>query len=320
MTTTNISNFANCGAFYKNLFEQFWGGKSEAEQNYLKYCFVDNQAKPSYEFAFLDSLCLPRKWVGNKIFKPARAQKFRIDAAPFEASIPVAKIDYDLNQEFVGQGIRFWLSQQRNYINSSVVENVVFACNTDLAYDGVALISDSHTMDDGSTQDNKTTSALSLTTYRAAKTAMQSFKDPSGNVLGIRPMILLVGPALEDLAREITEGKLRTQGITAASGVDPSASGVAAAAIENIHSRDGVQVVVEPLFADGTHNNWWFLIGAPPGGKPAPFVVNVAQAPTPTDDVEQFKSGNAVHKFSVEAVMANGNGLWQHIYGGIVSV
>lgn len=74
--------------------------------------------------------------------------------------------------------------------------------------DGATLESDSHTLLDGTTQDNKLTAVLSTTSLDAAIVALAQQKSQAGVLMGIQPRTLLVPPALYKKAVEITESKL----------------------------------------------------------------------------------------------------------------
>lgn len=312
MTITNGQNFANASTAYQAIFAEVFQGDSTRSENYNKYCLVDSRIGSNYEFDFLSGFPLPTEWKGKKISKSTRANKFRIPTKPYAATTSVDMIEYDQQPNLVGQQIRSWLGGARGFINKLVVDKLVDT--TSLGYDGVAFYSTAHLNDDGTTQSNKTTSALSQATFRAAANAMSAFTDNAGRPLGIRPAKLIVGPALQYIARDIIEAKTRTQGITGTGTVDTSTV-VAAAAIENVVSNDGIELVVEP-FLVGTYANYWFLVGEAADAKP--MVVNVAKAPYPTDNTSLYLPNNARYDFSIEAQLSIGYGLWQCIYAGIV--
>ena len=221
-----------------------------------------------------------------------------------------------LSPDVVGQRVRDFTSSNNNFVQSLVVSKLVAGASevqTDI--DNVAFFSTLHPLDDGTTQSNYTTSALSRTTYIAAATAMRGWKDRSGTPLNVRPRFLIVGPDNEYVARDIVESKNRTQGITAAGAVDQAASMVAAASIDNSVSIDGVEIIVDP-FLSGTYNDYWFLIGE--AGPAKPMVVGVAKAPHPTSDENQFLSVPE-QTFAIEATLAIDFGIWQCAYGGFVA-
>lgn len=312
---TNSNNFANASAFYAAIFSEVFQGDSLHADNYVKYCKVDSQVGTSYEFDFLSSFPFFRKWLGPKVSKSTRANKYRIPVEKYEATTTVEQVYFNQQPTLVGAQIRTWMGAARGLINKLVIDTLVTG-NSVLGYDGVAFFGTTHPLDDGNTQSNYSTTALSQTAYRAAATAMMAFTDSVGRPLGIVPRKLLVGPANAYIARDILEAKSRTQGITAAGLLDASSAVVAAAGIDNVVSNDGVELIVDN-FLTGTAANYWFLIGEAADGKP--MIVNIARAPEPKDNTTQYIQGSPTYDFSIEAELAVGFGLWQYAIGNFAS-
>ena len=312
MATIGSNNFTNASAFYAAIFSEVFQGDSLHADNYTKYCKVDSQTGVRYEFDFLSSFPRFRKWLGPKVSKSTRANKFSIDVEKYEATTTVGQVSFNQQPLLVGSQIREWMGAARGLINDQVVQ-LLETANTAVGYDGVAFCGTTHPLDSGSTQTNYSTSALSQTSYRAAAVAMMAFTDPVGRPLGIIPKKLIVGPSLAYIARDIVEAKNRTQGITSGGVLDGAASVVGAASIDNIVSNDGVELIIEPYLT----SNHWFLIGEAADAKPV--VVNIARAPEPKDDTTEYISGNSVYNFSIEAELAIGFGLWSCMYGNFAS-
>lgn len=74
--------------------------------------------------------------------------------------------------------------------------------------DGATLESDTHTLLDGTTQDNKRTATLSGTSLHDAIKALGEQKSQDGVIMGILPKVLLVPGALYKTAVELTEARL----------------------------------------------------------------------------------------------------------------
>lgn len=301
--------------FYSGLFQAAFAGDTVAGQNYTRY--VREISNPSKFVQIPLVTCFPklRLWEGKKVSKLIRAETITIQSKDYEATFPVSKIEYKLDKQHVGEAIAMFLGQQVGEINRVVVEKLITA-NTEVGRDGVAVCSDSHPRDDGSVQDNYTTLAFSQVSYRAAKAAMEAFTDRVGKPLGVKVRKLIIGTANADVARDVLVAKQRVQGMTAAGLVDASSAIVAAAAIENMVSMDGVEIIVEPLFS-GTSANYWFLVGELADG--APIVLNQAEPLHPVDNVNEFSKDNAMYLFGVEGVLGCEFGLWETIYGGFAS-
>lgn len=311
MGITNKTNFENASAVYRTLFDEvFLGASDPSANNWELYSRSESISGTSFEYRFLNSLPDPRKWIGEKEYKASRANKHRIDVEDFEESTSVSKLDWLQDPEGVGRTLRAWLASKNGYINSIVI-NKLLKGDVDTGYDGTALFG-THA-NGGSPQTNKSTNALDQANYRAAKAAMRSLKGPAGRPLGIRPDLLLVGPALEDVARDVIEARDRVQVVTEAG------ANVGGASIENVVSADGVRLVVEPRIDGGLNgsggdtSNHWFLMDS----RYAPMIVGIAQAPQPSDDTSAFIPGAPELHFSVEAQLAVGYGLYEGVYGNL---
>lgn len=91
---------------------------------------------------------------------------------------------------------------------ASVFNNGFTAAN---GADGVALFSDSHPLGPqktGVTQDNSFALELTKPNLKTIREAMMAWTDDQGNKMAVTPNLILVPPALEDTALEITQSIL----------------------------------------------------------------------------------------------------------------
>lgn len=121
------------------------------------------------------------------------------------------------------------------------------AFTTSLTADGAAMFA-SHTLLNGATQSNTTTSALSPTSLYAAIVALRQQKNQAGVILGNVPTVLLVPSALYKHAIEITDSAL-----------------IADSANNNINvyrSAYGITIYTSPYLdaAAGGSDTAWFLL------------------------------------------------------------
>ena len=107
--------------------------------------------------------------------------------------------------------------------------------------DGSAFFGTSRTLGNSGTIANYVTTALAEATFNTAFQTMTSYKGTNGKPLGIRPRFLMVGPANRTVAHGIVN---QGPGATAANA-----------------NAGAVEVEVNPLLADGTCDNYWFLLG-----------------------------------------------------------
>lgn len=312
--TTNSNKFDAATTVYDAIFSEIFQGNAAVSDNYKKYCFETAKTGTAYELDLVQGFSLPAEWTGSRIVKSLRAAKKTIKTKDYQVSHNISKLELKQQPDIIGEAIRSFVSRNTNFINSLVVTKLVAgATEVQTDIDNVAFFSTSHPMDDGTSQSNYTTSALSQTTYRAAATAMAGWKDRGGMPLGVIPKKLIVGPANAYIARDILEAKTRTQAVSSAGALDGTTSVVGGGSIENVVSNDGVEIIVEPLLV-GTYANYWFLVGEVGGAKP--MIVNTAEAPHPTDNTGDFLANVPEYIFSIEAQLGIDFGIWQCMYGG----
>lgn len=126
------------------------------------------------------------------------------------------------------------------------------ATNPYLTADGVSFFNSAHPLIGGGTQSNYITgggSALGTTALNNAVNALAVMKDQAGVVVGTTPSVLLVPPALFQLAKQLTGSVLVADGSTNAMNVY---SGIY-----------GLQVYQSPYLsaAQGGSDTRWFLLG-----------------------------------------------------------
>ncbi len=128
---------------------------------------------------------------------------------------------------------------------------------------------------------NTTSSALSMTTFGAAYTAMQLYTGDNGKSLKVLPTHIIVGPANEDVAKQIME----SEKIRDADNVE----------VNNPHR--GKVKIVKSLDLVGAYANYWFLAAA--GGAIKPVAMQKSKKAElvildgPNDEMV-FSSGQAL--------------------------
>ena len=133
-----------------------------------------------------------------------------------------------------------------------------------------------------STFTNAVTTALSQTALEAAIAAMRGWKLYGGEPGEVRPDVLLVGPALEALAKRLCEADLVSDGTTTVSNVSPAKA---------------LKVRVSQMLV-GTHANEWYLLGDKNGVKAVGIQKRKVPELTRMDgekDPEVFMSNNYLY-------------------------
>lgn len=168
------------------------------------------------------------------------------------------------------------------------------------SYDGQAFFSATHQDGSGPVQSNTNGTALTNANYFAARTLMWSLTDEVGDELGIVPDTLLVGPSLEETARQITGSELV-----------PSAAGTAS---QSNVARGTARVIISPRLI-GAAASHWFLLSLNQEVKP--IILQIREAinsmQTRLDDDNGFMRNEL--KFKATARHNVGYGLWQHAFG-----
>lgn len=260
-----------------------------------------------------------RTWYGPKQFKSPRAFDQNVAISSYEASIdmPRLRVDGDksgaVNSElsnFVAGGN---LALEKLWV-ATIIANAI------TSYDGVALLATTHTFSStigsSSNGNNLTTSALSWSTYKTARLAMQSNLNEAGfPFTSAFQYVLVVGPKQEQIALEVT-GAQRPVGISNAGAFDQTSNVVGVAAIENVF-RGSADVIVTQFLT----GNEWFLINVGSGNM-RPFFQAEYRSPEPQMQTAMDGDGRFLHdlyRYSIEADLGLAAGPWWLIYGSVTN-
>lgn len=252
------------------------------------------------DYTWLSNFPKMRRWIGAKVVKALAAYKYVVVNEDFEATVEVDRNHIEDDQ----LGIYLPQAQMAGYsaaqLPDELVYEVVSGGFTKLCYDGQYFYDTDHPVGAASVS-NKITVALSNATlvaaqasYGAARTAMKKFKDEEGRSLNITPNVLLVGPALEDMARMLlTNDKLADDTPNPFKGT--------------------AELVVDGRIQSDTE---WHLLDTTKPVKPFVYQprkkpVFVSQTNPEAEDVYNLKK----YKFGAEARAAAGYGFWQLAFG-----
>lgn len=258
------------------------------------------------DYAWLENFPKMRRWVGDKVLKALKAGKYVLVNEDFEATVSVKRnhIEDDQLGIYAPQAQNAGFSAKQ-WPDELVMEKVNGAFTTN-CFDDQYFCDTDHPVIDPATGNptsvsNKGTAALSCATqaaaiasYGAARTAMRKFKDDEGRPLNITPNVLLVPPALENVALTLINSDRLDDG--------------------KANPYKGTAEVV--CDARLTSDTAWFLLDTSKPVKPFIFQERksanfVQQTDMNADDV--FKRGE--FNFGVEARGAAGYGFWQTCYG-----
>jgi len=249
-----------------------------------------------------------QQWFGDKVAHSVKARAYPLTNKDFYDMYEVErnKIDDDLSgvfdraPELQGEVAARW--------PEDIVTAALIAGTSAVGYDGAAFFSANHPVDIddtslGTYSNLNTSSALTATTYGTAKAQMRSFKGEGGVSLQVNPTVLMVGPTLEQAAKQIVAANLITQPVRNVAGSE----NVAAAGATNIWMGDTTLIVNERLVDDTA--GAWYLFST---DRIKPLVFQQRKAPTripmmnPTDPSVFYARK---YLFSVEARGAAGYSL-----------
>ena len=298
----NASNLNSIFVGLKTVFDQAFSG---APSTWEKLATKVPSNTREEDYGWISTFPRMRKWVGDKVLRSLSAFKYTLVNDDFEATVEVDR--NDIEDDTLGkysvqsQGAGVSAKQMPDELVGDLPNNAF----TEACYDGQYFCDTDHPVKNAAgvvgSVSNKGTAALTCATlaaaiasYGAARTAMRKFKDDEGRPLGVRPTVLLVPPALEDIANVLMTAERLEDGKP------------------NPYKGTAEVVVGDWLTSDTA----WFLLDC---SKPIkPFIYQERKAPVfvqqtdpQADDVFMRKK----YKFGAEARAQAGYSLWQLCYG-----
>jgi phage major head subunit gpT-like protein len=295
-----LVNKDTLGAVFTDLKNTFQAAFDAAPAIWQKIAMKVPSSSGQNDYHWLSSFPRMRKWVGDKQLKSLSAYKYSVTNEDFEATIEVNR--NDIEDDTVG--IYLPQAQIVGYAAKQFPDEIVMVLVNDgftsLCFDGQYFFDTDHGVA-GASVSNKGTAALSVATqaiaaasYGAARTAMAKFKDEEGRPLNIRPNLLLVPPALEDIARALVKNDRLEDG--------------------KANPYKGTAEVV--MDARLTSDTAWFLLDT---NQPVrPFIYQERKAPEFVSQTSISADGvfsRKKFKFGVEARAAGTYGFWQTAWG-----
>jgi phage major head subunit gpT-like protein len=295
-----IVNGANLNAIFLNLSKVFNQTFTEVEVEYPSIAMVVPSNGAYVDYRWLANFPQMKEWIGKKHITKLAEYDYVIRNKDYAATIEVRRNDIEDDQMGIYKPqaeSAAWSAKQHP---DELVFEAVNKAFTAKCYDGQPMISGSHKVGK-LTFSNKGTKKLSIASlaaaqasYGVARTTMMKFKDESGRPLNVKPNVLLVPPAQEDVANALMT-------------VDRLEDG------KPNPYKGTAKVQVSTRLTD---DDAWFLLD---NTKPVkPFVYQVRKKPvfvsqTNMDSPSVFMEG--VFFFGAEARGAAGYGFWQTIYG-----
>ena len=256
-------NRANLDALMRTYMTAFQAGLDFAPPVNIGFLVSDFPSSTASNFyAWLDLVPGFREWVGERLYKNVRSQKFEVLNRDWEDTVTIPAKDVEDDQYGVYTPIvrmmgAAWALKLYQLPIAVLTSNAV-------GFDGAALCADTHTYGDY-TFDNLTTSALSVTTFNAAFLAGAGWQFSNGEYIQPRFTHLLHGPKLRSTAFALVDAEYMI-GETNVGGTKNN---------EKFKRCERVEI---PDFV-GTYDDYWFLID---GSRPVHAISRqIRKTPSP---------------------------------------
>ena len=282
---------------YRNDFNK---ALAAAQPKYPRLAMVVDSQNESEDYSWLGATAVPREWTDERVPRGLRGFHFEIVNKKYENTIEVdrtAMEDDKLGQ--IPPRIRDLATRAAMHPDYLITQLLNGAFST-ACYDGSYLCADAHSEGDSGSQDNAETHKLDATYLPAAITAMMNFKDDQGQVIGIEPDLLVVGPENLFNARKL----LNSAQITV-SGSE--------ALVTQSSTMNGV---LDLLVLPGLSTNYWFVMATKQYLKALIFQWRIKPEFTAvTDPNSEGVFDSDVFKYGTRSRCAAGYGDWRYIFG-----
>lgn len=311
---TNQQVLDQANATYRAMWEKFGQAESGLWELFTEVVPTDSETNT---FDFVTAFPQVREWVGPKVFEVMRAYAWTITLKTYAKNLALGfrKVRYDRNG-MLGRAIKRFLTTTSIY--DKVVTDTLLANPT--GYDGVAVFSTSHPHGPGGANQSNLASSTTWgpTSHKAAVIAGASLRDENGETLNVSYDTIMVGPSNVHLAMEITKSGTRIAGIDN-TGTEATSGVVAAGQVDNfrgmtLYGGGEMRVALNPRLV-GSDAGKVFYYDTSKGASPVLLLEgrkpeSVEQ--TKMDDEGRFLNNEL--RWSVEADIAAGAGLWQTAY------
>ncbi|MGL5304972.1 MAG: Mu-like prophage major head subunit gpT family protein [Aeromonas veronii] len=296
-----IINRENLNAYLTEMKDAFVLGAADVSTDWEKIAtrIPSNGGKNTYDW--LGRWPKLRKWAGAKVINNIKANGYSIENEDFEATVSVPRNDLEDGKGALYTSLMEQAGQSAKEFPDDLVFGLVNLAFTEKCYDGRPMIDDAHPVGNGpTTQSNKGTMPLSADSLDAADASLgyaraniRQRKDAEGKPMNFTPNLLMVGPQLENTARNLLVLEKFKDGTP-----NPY--------------KGAFELLVSNLIEDPDQ---WFLMCTTK--KLKPFIFQPRKDPevisTGLASPEVFNLGE--YHFSVEARGNAGFGFWQMIFG-----
>jgi len=206
-----IINKTNIEEVFRNIRATFNASLEATETQYGRFTTTINTAQITEAMDWVGSLPNWRKWVGDKVVNALAGFTYSLTCEPYESTIGVKKRDLEADRLGIYRTKATGQGELAAYFPDELAGAALNEAFTGLCFDGKPFFATDHptTGKNGkaATYSNKGTVVLSAATQAAAIAslgaglkALRTMKNDQGRPVRVRNIVLLVPPALEDVA------------------------------------------------------------------------------------------------------------------------
>jgi phage major head subunit gpT-like protein len=247
-------NRGSMESLFTGFKKEFMDGMNQVPSDYKEFVMELKSTNSSEAYPFMEPSHGMREWIGDRHIKNMTSKKLTVLNRLFEDTVTIPKID--ILTDSLGLYIKEIGEMGKNARNIWP-EIAMEAINDNGKWaDGKAFFLTTRKYG-SNTINNKTTSALSSTTFETGYTAMRSYKGANDKPMKVKPTHLIVGPSLRKTAWDIVKNTYVTDGETSS------------VQVENPNRNLVEMLVIDELVGDYASD--WYLAAC--GGKIKPVAV-----------------------------------------------
>ena len=176
----------------------------EQKPLYERVATVTPSTTDAETYAWLGDVPGMREWIGEREIQNLAGSDYVIKNKDFELTVGVGRNAIEDDKIGLYNPSIQMLGQSAAMHPDELIFELLKDGFTEKCFDGEAFFSASHKIGE-KTVSNKGTAKLTLDAYVAARSAIMSLTNSKGRALGLVPNLLVVPPALEGVARSITQ-------------------------------------------------------------------------------------------------------------------
>ena len=230
------------------------------DTTYTKFVGEINAGTSQIDMPMLEQLSGMREWVGPREVKNLATAKLTIKPRVFEETVAVKREDVEDDQYGLYNPLFQTMAMNAANMPNDITNELIAGAESATWLDGAPFFGTNRKYGKN-TIANKGTAALSYDSFNTTYDAMRAYKGHGGKPLGVKPNLLLHGPALRTTVADVLKAPFRAVAVDAA-----------AVTLPNPNAN-----LVTPVEVDGITGNDWFLLDARKPYKP--FIMFLRKRP-----------------------------------------